>query len=72
MANEYSVAIHHFISEKIDDAREQLARAEETGDRQKQLYWNGHLEEFSWIRTYLKEHVDLKDFVYYKQVPIRD
>ena len=31
-----------------------------------QSYWNGQLEELAWLRTYLKAHVDLKDFVYYQ------
>lgn len=67
MPNEYSIAIHHFITDEITAARGQLAEAEQHGNKQMQAYWSGQLEELSWIRSYLKAHVDLKDFVYYRE-----
>ena len=66
MPNEYSVQFHDFISTKIETARSQLAGAEQAGDDNNQAYWSGQLEELSWLRAYLKEHVDLKDFTYYR------
>ncbi len=66
MPNEYSVQFHDFITTKRETARSQLAEAEQTGDDNKQAYWSGQLEELTWLRTYLKEQVDLKDFTYYQ------
>ena len=59
MPNEYSVQFHDFITAKIDKAGQRLAAAE-------QSYWQGQLEELAWLRTYLKAHVDLQNFVYYQ------
>ena len=67
MPNDYSVQLHDFITEKINSASQQLAEAENSGDTEKQSYWRGQLEEFSWVRSYLKSHIDLKDFIYYQQ-----
>ena len=66
MPNEYSVQFHDFITAKIDTARGQLDQAVQTGDEQSKSYWNGQLEELAWLRSYLKQHVDLKGFVYYR------
>jgi hypothetical protein len=66
MPNDYSVQFHDFITVKIETARAQLAEAEQAGDDHQRSYWNGQLEELAWLRAYLKEHVDLKDFVYYQ------
>lgn len=67
MPNEYSVQLHHFITDKINSASRQLAEAETSGDTEMQSYWEGQLDELSWARSYLKAHVDLKDFSYYQQ-----
>jgi hypothetical protein len=69
MPNEYSVQFHDFITGEMEKARLQRAEAEQTGDDQKLSYWSGQLEEFTWLRAYLKEHVDLKDFIYYQPGP---
>lgn len=66
MPNEYSIAIHHFITDEITAASRHLAAAEENGDMKMKSYWSGHLDELSWLRSYLKAHVDLKDFDYYR------
>lgn len=66
MPNEYSVQFHDFITAQIDTARLQLDQAVQAGDEQSQSYWNGQLEELAWLRSYLKQHVDLKGFVYYR------
>ena len=65
MPNEYSVMIHDFISGRIADARQKKAGAAAVGDDASILYWRGHLDELNWLRTYFKEHTDLKDFDYY-------
>ncbi|MFC1832785.1 hypothetical protein ACFL0S_12320 [Thermodesulfobacteriota bacterium] len=66
MPNDYSVQLHDLISEKIKSADRHLAVAKDNQDTKMQSYWNGQLEELAWLRTYLKAHVDLKDFVYYQ------
>ena len=66
MPNEYSVQLHDFITDRINSANQQLAEAEDNDDTEKQSYWGGQLEELSWVRSYLKAHVDLKDFIYYQ------
>lgn len=66
MPNEYSVQFHDFITMKINYASQRLTEAEQTGDEQVQSYWQGQLEELTWLRTYLKAHIDLQDFVYYQ------
>ncbi len=66
MPNEYSVQFHDFITARIDTARLQFDQAVQAGDEQSQSYWNGQLEELAWLRSYLKQHVDLKGFVYYR------
>lgn len=66
MPNEYSVQLHDFITDKISSADQHLADAKEKNDLELQSYWVGQLEELAWLRTYLKAHVDLKDFVYYQ------
>ena len=66
MPNEYSVQFHDFITSKFVIARSQLAEAEQAGDDNNQAYWSGQLEELIWLRAYLKEQVDLKDFTYFQ------
>ena len=65
MANEYSVEIHNFITSNIASASDNLEKSLKTGDQKEQAYWQGQLDELTWIRKYLKEHMDLKDFIYY-------
>jgi len=67
MPNEYSVELHNFITDKIRSAAQQLAGATENNDSEMQSYWGGQLDELSWLRSYLKAHVDLKNFVYYQE-----
>ena len=60
MPNEYSVKIHNYLTEKITEAQKAVARE----DKQAPFY-RGQLEELQWLRKYLRENVDLKDFGYY-------
>ena len=66
MPNEYSVQFHDFITSEIENARSQRSEAEQAGNDEILSYWSGRLEELNWLRAYLKEHVDLKDFIYYQ------
>lgn len=60
MANEFSVKIHNYLSEKISAAEKAVAREDEHAS-----FYRGQLEELHWVRDYLKENIDLKDFTYY-------
>lgn len=60
MPNEYSVIIHDYLSEKIAEAERGVARGDEHT-----LFYRGQLEELHWLRAYLRENIDLKDFNYY-------
>lgn len=67
MPNEYSVELHNFITDKISSAAQHLAGAKENNNSEMQSYWGGQLEELAWLRSYLKAHVDLNNFVYYQE-----
>jgi len=60
MPNEYSVKIHNYLTEKI--AEMEKAAAREDGQAP---FYRGQLEELHWLRDYLRENIDLKDFTYY-------
>jgi len=60
MPNEFSVEIHNYLTLKIAEAEEGIARKDE-----RSCFFRGQLEELYWIRTYLKKNVDLKNFIYY-------
>jgi hypothetical protein len=60
MPNEFSVQIHNYLTRKITEAEQAVARDDEHAP-----YYRGQLEELYWMRNYLKENVDLKDFSYY-------
>lgn len=60
MANEFSIEIHNYLSKKISEAEKAIA-----SDDLHTAFYLGQLEELQWMRSYLKEHVDLKDFIYY-------
>jgi len=66
MPNEYSIAIHDFISSRMADALTRLADAEAGGDEALISYWQGQLDEYRWLRDYFGEHTDLKGFDYYE------
>jgi len=63
MPNEYSIEIHNYITEQIS-VHEQKARETVSSQAEKQCCL-GRLHELRWIRSYLAEHIDLKDFPYY-------
>ncbi len=63
MPNEYSIEIHSYITEQIS-IHEQKVREADSGNDDRN-YSLGRLNELRWIRGYLAEHIDLKDFKYY-------
>jgi hypothetical protein len=60
MPNEFSVEIHDYLSQKIAEAKKAIAKNDDRSS-----FYRGQLEELLWIRKYLKENVDLKNFTYY-------
>jgi hypothetical protein len=60
MANEYSIEIHKYLNEKIAEAEKVIE--ESVVDNP---YYRGQIEELHWIRKYLSDNIDLKDFSYY-------
>ena len=60
MPNEYSVEIHNYISEKIDEITGK--QKENSG---KSAYLQGRLIELQWLREYLEKNIDLKGFKYF-------
>jgi hypothetical protein len=60
MANEYSVEIHQYLNEKIEIAEKALKECAEGNP-----YLKGLIDELLWIRRYLSDNIDLKDFTYY-------
>ena len=63
MPNEYSITIHNYLSEEIAAQQQILEHTQR--HPQKSEYARGRLYELQWIRTYLAENIDLKDFPYY-------
>lgn len=61
MPNEFSVQIHDFLSARRQDLLIRKSNGEAIDDD----FINGQLQEIDWLRDYLKEHFDLKDFTYY-------
>ncbi|MDR3628769.1 MAG: hypothetical protein P4L42_00385 [Desulfocapsaceae bacterium] len=60
MPNAYSVEIHSYLTKKIQEAEEAIAQKDP-----RSAYYQGQLEEFNWIRSYLRKNIDLKNFIYY-------
>ena len=65
MANQYSVEIHGYISEKIAGATGQLKKAEAANDLTGRRFYEGQLYELDKIREYMAKNIDLKTQKYY-------
>ncbi len=65
MANQYSVEIHQYISEKIAAATRQQKEAEANDDSAARRFYAGQLYELEKIREYMAQHIDLKTQKYY-------
>jgi hypothetical protein len=65
MANEYSVAIHDYLSAKIAVAETHKQTAGKQDDLASQNYWDGQLEVLNDIRRYMAAKIDLKTQKYY-------
>ncbi|NNL75430.1 MAG: hypothetical protein HKO68_03745 [Desulfobacterales bacterium] len=65
MANQYSVEIHRYISEKIAAAEKNKVRAQKQENRPSERYYAGQLLELTKIREYMAARIDLKTQKYY-------
>jgi len=65
MANDYSVAIHNYISDKIAAAEKNIKLAEIENDLGSLRYYQGRLMELKDIRGYMAEKIDLKTQRYF-------
>ena len=65
MANEFSVAIHQYISDKIEAAEKNQKDAQQKSDPAAAKYYEGQLRELAGIRRYMADKIDLKTQKYY-------
>ena len=65
MANDYSVAIHNYISDKIAAVEKNKKDAEKKNDLASAGYYEGRLQELNTIRQYMVKKIDLKTQKYY-------
>lgn len=65
MANQFSVEIHQYISEKIAAATRQQKKAEAANDSAARRFHSGQLYELEKIREYMAQNIDLKTQKYY-------
>lgn len=62
MANEFSIQIHDFLSSKMEELS---TKKFSTIDIKENTFVEGQVSEIMWLREYLKENFDLKNFKYY-------
>jgi hypothetical protein len=65
MANEHSVKIHNYLSEKITAAQKAKKASEAQNDGKTRRYFEGQLHELLKLREYMKAKIDLKTQKYY-------
>ena len=65
MANQYSVEIHKYISDKIARATGQIKKAEVADDLATRRFYEGQIYELEKIREYMAQNIDLKTQKYY-------
>jgi len=65
LAHEYSIQVHAWLKEKIDNVNMNLKQVREKNDSQKESYYKGQLEQLREIRQYLTDKIDLDTQKYY-------
>lgn len=61
MPNEFSVEIHNYLSRRIAEAQRMVT----CGDHTSAAHARGQLRELLWIREYLQDNIDLKNYIYF-------
>lgn len=65
MANEYLVEIHKYISSRIVSAENEKRTADTNNDLESKRFYEGQLQEWLKMRSYLANKVDLKTQKYF-------
>ena len=65
MANQILVEIHEHISRQMDEGRKDMAEAKNRGDKEREIFTQGIVDELKVIRDYLSDHFDLNTQKYY-------
>jgi hypothetical protein len=65
MANEYLIDIHNYISERLASVENKKEEADANNDLESKLFYEGQLEEWLEMRSYLASKVDLKTQKYF-------
>ena len=66
MTHEYSVQIHNWISQKMEEMKKQKMSAEKIKDKETEEYLIGQIDELLFFQQYLSDQIDLKTQTYYK------
>lgn len=65
MAHEYSVDIHNWLNNQLDQVKASLETARIKGNTSDVHYFSGQLEALKELRQYLTDHIDLDTQQYY-------
>jgi hypothetical protein len=65
MANEYLIDIHNYISERLASVANKKKEADADADLESKRFYEGPLEEWRQLRSYLASKVDLKTQKYF-------
>ena len=65
MPNEYSIDVHNYITEQIHVHQKKVKESSDGKNSSEKHYSLGRLNELQWIRDYLADNIDLKEFTYY-------
>jgi hypothetical protein len=65
MANEYLIDIHNYISERLASVANKKKEADADADLESKRFYEGQLEEWRQLRSYLASKVDLKTQKYF-------
>lgn len=67
MAHQFSVEIHNYLTESLDETRRLLAKAEAEKDAAGVRFQEGRIEELLFFRRQMSEKYDLKNQKYFKE-----
>lgn len=65
MANQFLVQIHQFISDRQASSRQSVDQSRSRGDRGRESFHQGRLDELQKLRDFLGEQFDLDTQTYY-------
>lgn len=65
MANQFLIEIHNYLSQHMEAANRAMRKAVTLGDRQRQQFNAGKVDELKALRAYVSENFDLSTQEYY-------